>query len=359
MDEILLTPGPTPLPSYVREALARPIIHHRTDAYRAIFRRVAVGLPRLFQTAAPVFTLTGSGTAAMEAAVVNLLSPGEEAIVLLGGKFAERWQHLCEAYHIRAVTVPVAYGEAVDPAQVAETLTRYPAAKVILATLTETSTGVVHDLEALGRIAREQDRILVADAISGLGADACRTDAWGVDVVVAASQKGLMLPPGLGFISVNERAWRCVERSRSPRYYNDLRLYREAAAGDDAPFTSAIPLVMALDLVLAKLNEEGLEPVWERTATLAASVRAGAARLGLSVFARRPSNALTAIAVPGAKRVIEAMHARGVRVAAGQGELAGKIIRIAHMGHITNSDVQAGLKALGQALAQVTTGAQA
>ena len=243
--------------------------------------------------------------------------------------------------------------------QVAEALTRYPAAKVILATLTETSTGVVHDLEAIGHLARAQDRILVADAISGLGADVCRADAWGVDVVVAASQKGLMLPPGLGFLSVNERAWKLVERSRSPRFYTDLRLYREAAAGDDAPFTSAIPLVIALDLVLAKLHEEGIERVWDRTAALAATTRAGAVQLGLSVFARRPSYALTAIAVPQARRVAEAMHALGVRVAAGQGELAGKIIRIAHMGHITDSDVQVGLKALGQAVAQATTGARA
>lgn len=359
MAELLLTPGPTPLPEYVREALARPIIHHRTDAYRAVFRRVAVGLQRLCQTQAPVFTLTGSGTAAMEAAVVNLLSPGEEAIVVLGGKFAERWQHLCEALHIRAITVPVAYGDAADPAQVAEAMRRHPAAKVVLATLCETSTGVAHDLEAIGRAVREQHRCLVVDAISGLGADACRTDAWGIDVLVAASQKGLMLPPGLGFLSVNERAWTLVERSRSPRFYTDLRLYREAAAGDDAPFTSAIPLVIALDLVLATLLEEGVERVWARTAALAETVRAGATRLGLSVFARRPSNALTAIAVPEAKRVVEAMHKQGVRVAAGQGELAGKIIRIAHMGHITDSDVRAGLTALGQALGQVTTGARA
>ncbi|HEX9780102.1 MAG TPA: alanine--glyoxylate aminotransferase family protein [bacterium] len=353
-DDVLLTPGPTPVPPDVREVLGRPIIHHRTGQYRAIFKRTLEGLQQVIRTRHPVVCLTSSGTGAMEAAVVNLLSPGDEAIVVLGGKFAERWQHLCRAYGITVATVPVEYGQAADPRQVAGALTAHPNAKAVFGTLCETSTGVVHDIQGIAAVTRESQALLVIDAISGLGADACDTDAWGVDVLVTGSQKALMLPPGLGFLSLNDRAWARVDAVTTPRFYYDLRLYRKALAGDDTPFTPAVSLVLALEASLARILTTGVGPVVQRTAALAAATRAGMGALGLSLFAARPSNGVTAVTVPpgvDGKQLTNTMYDRArVMVAGGQGSMAGKIFRFAHMGAIGKEEVLAGFAALEEAL---------
>lgn len=353
----LLTPGPTPLPSAVREALSRPIIHHRTGEYRALFKRTQQGMQQAFRTSQPVICLTSSGTGAMEAAVVNLLSPGDEAIVVLGGKFAERWQELCRAYGIRTVAVPVAYGQAVNPTDVEQALRAHPSAKAVFATLCETSTGVVHDVGAIAAMTRQSQAVLVVDAISGLLADECATDAWGVDVVVTGSQKGLRLPPGLAFITLSPRAWTMVEAAKSPRYYGDLRLYRKALADDDTPFTSAVSTVVALEEALKEILAIGVPQVIRRCATLAQATRAGVEALKLRVFAARPSNGVTAVAVPAGvdgKRLTALMQERwGVMVAGGQGEMAGKMFRIAHMGAVSEEDVLAALEALEGALAEL------
>ena len=256
--DVLLTPGPTPLPPQVRDALGRPIMHHRTSQYRAIFTRALQGMQTVMQTANPVLCLTSSGTGAMEASVVNLLSPGDEAIVVLGGKFAERWQQLCAAYGVIVVTVPVAYGDAVEPAQVAAALKAHPNAKAVFSTLCETSTGVVHDVQRLAAITRTSPAILIVDAISGLLADECRTDEWGIDVVVTGSQKGLMLPPGLAFLSLSPKASSAMTQAASPRYYFDLRLYQKSLADDDTPFTSAVSTVIALDEALKLILQSGV-----------------------------------------------------------------------------------------------------
>ena len=355
MNDILLTPGPTPLPPQVREALGRPIIHHRTSAYRALFKQALAGMQEAMQTQCPVLCLTSSGTGAMEASVVNLLSPGDEAIVLLGGKFAERWEKLCTAYGIKAVTVPVAYGETVDPTQVAAALRAHPKAKVVFSTLCETSTGVVNDIQAIAAITRQSPAVLVVDAISGLLADPCLTDQWGVDVVVTGSQKGLMLPPGLAFLSLSERAWALVDQAKSPRFYTDLRLYRKSLADDDTPFTSAVPVVIALGEALKLIQQTGVAQMVQRCALMAEATRAGAQALGLTLFAKRPSNGVTAIHVPSGvdgKQLTKLMYDRShVMVAGGQGEMAGKIFRFAHMGFISPDDVLAGLGALELALA--------
>ena len=357
MPDILLTPGPTPLPPQVREALGRPIIHHRTAPYRALFTRALQGMQTLLQTASPVCCLTSSGTGAMEAAVVNLLSPNDEAVVLLGGKFAERWQQLCKAYGIAAVTVPVAYGDAVDPKAAAAALAAHPNAKVVFATLCETSTGVVHDLQALSRLTRASRAVLVVDAISGFLAEECRTDAWGVDVVVTGSQKGLMLPPGLSFISLNERAWALAEQAKTPRFYTDLRLYRKALADDDTPFTSAVSTVVALDEAVKLLLQAGVDQTVARCARMAAATRAGMEAMGLALFAKRPSNGVTAVSVPAGvdgKQLTKLMYDRSrVMVAGGQGDMAGKLFRFAHMGYISPDDVLAGFRALEQALVEL------
>jgi len=352
--DILLTPGPTPLPPQVREALGRPIIHHRTSQYRALFKRVLQGMQAAMQTTNAVVCLTSSGTGAMEASVVNLLSPGDEAIVVLGGKFAERWQHLCKAYGIMATTVPVAYGDAADPTQVAAALKAYPNAKAVFATLCETSTGVVHDMQRIAAVTRESRAVLVVDAISGLLADECQTDRWGIDVVVTGSQKGLMLPPGLAFMSLSQRAWALVDQALSPRFYTDLRLYKKALTDDDTPFTSAVSLVIALEEALKIVQQLGLSRRLERCAAMAQATRAGVEALGLTLFAKRPSNGVTAVNVPAGvdgKQLTKIMYDQShVMVAGGQGEMAGKIFRFAHMGYISPEDILAGLTALESAL---------
>jgi len=357
MDDILLTPGPTPLPPQVRAALGRPIIHHRTSQYRALFKRALQGMQTAMQTAHPVFCLTSSGTGAMEASVVNLLSPGDEAIVILGGKFAERWQSLCKAYGITAVIVPVAYGDAVNPKDVAAALAAHPKAKAVFSTLCETSTGVVNDIPAVAALTRGSGAALVVDAISGLLADECRTDAWGIDVLVTGSQKGLMLPPGLAFLSVSPKAWALVEQAKTPRFYTDLRLYKKSLADDDTPFTSAVSTVVALDEAIKLILQTGVSQMIERCALMAKATRVAAQTLGLTLFSKRPSNGVTAINVPAGvdgKQLTKVMYDRAkVMVAGGQGDMAGKIFRFAHMGFISPEDVLAGLGALEQALGEL------
>ncbi len=352
--DILLTPGPTPLPPQVREALGQPIMHHRTSQYRAIFKRVLQGMQTVMQTQQPVICFTSSGTGAMEAAVVNLLSPGDEAIVVLGGKFAERWQTLCKVYGIQATTIPVAYGDAVEPSAVAAALKAHPNAKAVLATLCETSTGVVNDIQAIAALTRQSQAVLVVDAISGLLADPCQTDAWGVDVVVTGSQKGLMLPPGLAFMSLSARAAALIGQSKTPRFYTDLRLYQKALADDDTPFTSAVSLVIAMDAALKLILERGVPAMIQRCGLMAQATRAAAEALGLPLFSKRPSNGVTAVSVPSGvdgKQLVKLMYDQShVMVAGGQGDMAGKIFRFAHMGYISPDDVLKGVDALEQAL---------
>ncbi len=355
--QYLFTPGPTPLPPQVQEALGRPIIHHRTAQYRALFKRVLQALQTVFQTKQSVVVLTSSGTGAMETAVCNLLSPGDQAIVILGGKFAERWQELCQAFGVQVSAVPVAYGDAVDPERVRQALKQQPNAKAVFTTLCETSTGVVHDLQMVASMVRQTNAVLVVDAISGLLADDCQTDVWGIDVVVSGSQKALMLPPGLAFLSVSEKAWNLVKQSKSPRYYYDLRKYQKALADDDTPFTSSVSLVVALDEALKLILEQGVPQVLEQCRIMAQATRAGGEAMGLSCFAKRPSNGVTAINVPAGvdgKKLLKHIEERyRMTFAGGQGEMAGKIFRVAHMGAIAPFDILVALGAIELALLEL------
>lgn len=355
--EYLLTPGPTPLPPQVLEALSRPIIHHRTTQYRALFKRVLQGLQSVMQTKQSVVVLTSSGTGAMEAAVCNLLSPGDQAITILGGKFAERWQHLCQAFGVTAIPVNVAYGDAVDPQKVREALTQHPQAKAVFGTLCETSTGVVHDVQAVAGVVKQTDAVLVVDGISGLGADDCKTDEWGIDILVSGSQKALMLPPGLAFMSVSEKAWKLVDQSKGSRFYYDLRMYKKSLADDDTPFTSSVSLVVALDEALTLILETGVATVLKQCETMAKATRAGVEAMGLSLFAKRPSNGVTAVNVPsgvdGKKLTAKIQERYGVTLAGGQGEMAGKLFRVAHMGAISPFDILVALSAIELAIAEL------
>ena len=347
---VLLTPGPTPVPPEVLLAMAQPAIHHRTPQFMAIFKEMNDGLQYVFQTKNDVFTFASSGTGAMEATVVNLLSPGDTAICVQGGKFGERWTELCNAYGIKAVTIDVPWGEAVQPAVIAQALKDNPSAKVVFTTFCETSTGVITDVKAIAEVMKNTSAVQVVDAISGLGAMDLQTDAWGIDVVVSGSQKGLMIPPGLGFCSISPKAWKLVEQAKCPRYYFDLRMAKKALDKTDTAFTPAISLCIGLNAALKMLRAETLEKTFLRHQRLAKAIRAGMKALGLELYAKHPSDAVTAVKVPqgidGEKLVKVMRDDFGVTVAGGQEELKGKIFRMATMGYMNEFDTITGISCL-------------
>ena len=354
----LLTPGPTPLPPQVCEAMSRPIIHHRTPQFQAILKEVTVGLKYIFQTTSDVFILTSSGTGAMEAAVVNLLSPGDTALAVQGGKFGERWTELCEAYGINAEVIDVEWGKAVSPQDIEKKLKANPKIKAVFVTLCETSTGVTADIEKIGKVVKNSDAVLIVDAISGLGAIDLKTDAWNVDICVSGSQKGLMLAPGLAFISVSKKAWIRIAESKCPKYYFDLKAAKKASDNTDTPFTPAITLVIALNEALNLMRQDGLESIFNRHKKMAEATRVAMQALGLELFApSAASDVVTAVKVPqgvdGEKLVKTMRDTYGVTIAGGQAELKGKVFRIAHMGFIEEFDIIAGISCLEKVLAQM------
>ena len=253
----LLTPGPTPLPPQVQESMSRPIIHHRTPQFQAILKEAAEGLKYVFQTQNDVFILTSSGTGAMEAAVVNLLSPSDTALIVQGGKFGERWTEICQSYGITAEVIDVEWGKAVSPSEIEKRLKANPAIKAVFTTLCETSTGVAVDIEAIGKVVKDTPAVLVVDAISGLGAIDLKTDAWNVDVAVSGSQKGFMLPPGLGFISVSPKAWKLIDTAKSPKYYfSALRLRK--GVGQTELLSRLLLWLLHSRKVLQMMKQDGL-----------------------------------------------------------------------------------------------------
>ncbi len=344
-ENLLLTPGPTKLPDSVREALARPIIHHRTPQFQQYLKDAVEGLKYVFQTKNDIYLFAASGTGAMESAVCNLQSPGDKAVVLESGKFGERWTELCKAYQINPTVVQVKWGRGPEPDQVKKALAADKAIKVVYMTHCETSTGVTNDVKAIAEVVKQTDAILVVDAISSLGVTDLQTDNWGVDVVVSASHKGFMLPPGLAFVSVSKKAWKFVEASKTPRYYFDWRASKKAWESVDTPYTPAIGLVIALLESLKIMKTTGLEKHFAHIARLAQGTREAAKALGLTLFPedKYASNVLTAINVPqgidGEKLVKTMRDVQGITIAGGQAELKGKIIRIAHMGCLEESDM--------------------
>jgi len=333
--------------------MAEPIIHHRSPAFGRMFRAVNEGLKYLFQTENEVLTLTASGTGAMEAAVVNVLSKGDRALVVRGGKFGERWGELCEAYGVEIVPIDVPWGEAVAPEAISECLKADPAIKAVFATQSETSTGALNDIEAIGRIVRESSALLVVDAITGIGAHRLLPDAWGVDVLVTGSQKGLMLPPGLAFIALNERAWEEAARSDLPKYYWDLTKAKKSLAKDQNPYTPAVSLLVGLKASLDMIREEGIENVWARHARNAEATRAAVRAMGLEIFAKSPSNVLTIVQLPeeiDGKQLVKVLDGYGFTVAGGQEQIAGKVIRISHLGYADDFDTLSVIAGLERAL---------
>lgn len=355
--DYLLTPGPTPIPPQVYEALSKPIIHHRTPGFQTILKEVIEGLKFVFQTKNDLFIFASSGTGAMEAAVVNLLSAGDTVVTIQGGKFGERWTEICKSYSINLEIIDVEWGKSVQPNQIQAKLKANPKIKAVFTTLCETSTGVTNDIEAIGKIVKDTDAILIVDAISGLAAIDLQTDNWSVDVVVAGSQKGLMIPPGLSFCSISSKAWKLVESSKCPKYYFDFKAAKKAQEKVDTPFTPAISLVVGLNESLNLIKQEGLENIFKRHKKLAEGTRQAIAALGLELFApTASSDAVTAVKVPpgiDGEKLVKTMRDKfGVTIAGGQAELKGKVFRIAHMGYITQQDIIVAISTLELALSE-------
>jgi serine---pyruvate transaminase len=353
----LLTPGPTQVPEKALLSLAQQVRHHRTDEFRALMAEVLQGLKYVFQTQNDVLVLTSSGTGAMEAAVASVVPRGGKAIVLESGKFSERWRLLCEAFGIEVVRYEVPWGEAFEADEVARLLRQHPDAAAVYATLSESSTGVGHDIEAIGRVVAGTKALLVVDAISGAGVMECRTDAWGIDLLVVGSQKALMGPPGLAFLAVSSKAWRQIEAIPRQAFYFDLMAYRKSLAAPDTPYTPAISLVWALAESLRAIRALGIDQTWARGRMLAEATRTGVQALGMELVAKRPADGLSAVYFPAGldgKTFLKRLEARfGVKLAGGQGPLKGRIFRIAHMGMLDELDILSVLAAIELVLVEM------
>lgn len=351
MKQRLLTPGPTPVPEETLLDLAKPVFYHRGARFRQLLTEVTADLQYLFCTTNPVLTLTASGTGGMEAALASALPPGSKVICLISGRWGERWRNIARALGVEVVAVTVPYGQPVAPRQLREALAQHPDAAAVCATLCETATGVKNDIAAYGALVAATPALLLVDAISGLGCVECRTDEWHIDICVTGSQKALMLPPGLAFVSVSDKAWRVIDANLQPRaFYFDLKKYRDNLVNGDTPFTPANSLIQALRNSLKMLRSEGLEEIWARFARMAAAARAGLMAMNLELFAAVPAESLTVARVPdgidGAALLARLEKGYGVRLAGGQDTLKGKIIRLGHMGYIDSFDVLAALAAL-------------
>lgn len=336
----LFTPGPTPLSPRVREALSRDIPHHRSEEFRTAFREARAGLQRFLKTRGDVLLLAASGSGAMEAAVVNALSPGDGMLVCVAGSFGQRWVDIGKAHGMRVTVLEAPWGEAVRPQSVAEALDRDPGLRAVFVQHSESSTGVRHDVEAMGRIVRDRLPVLLAvDAISGAGAMELPVDAWGLDMVVVGSQKALALPPGLAFLGMSAKAWRRAEETTSPRFYFDLRRERKGQADGMSACTPAISHVIALREALTEVEERGgVDALVKNAGLLAAMTRAAASALALPLVAPRDhGDALTALFPPeGLEAPAIVKELKGpfaATVAGGQGKLQGRIFRLAHLGH--------------------------
>lgn len=343
MKRVLYTPGPTQLPDEVLEAMARPLIHHRTDEYREKFLEMTRLLQEHVGTKEPVLTLSCSGSGAMEAAAVNVLSPGDQALVVEGGKFGDRWRAICQAYGVTVHVVSVPWGRVATVAQVEAALAAHPGITVMFLTHSETSTGALFPAHELAQAAAARGVATIIDAVTSFGVYDLRFDRSDLAGVVWGSQKGMMIPPGLGFVSFSARGWELVKKSRLPRYYFDLAKARAALEKGDTPFTPAISLVLAGRAAMRLMAAEGLAGVVARHERNARATRAAVRALGLTLFAEAPSNAVTAVAVPAGVdggAVVKAMEARyGVKIAGGQDQLKGKIFRLGHIGYYDEGDI--------------------
>ncbi len=351
----LFTPGPTSVPEATLLELGKPVHHHRTAEFRAMFNEVQSLLQYVYQTKSTVYTITGSGTAAAEAGIINALSPGQKALVVTNGKFAERWSQVCGTYGIEHKDLKLEYGTHVSAEKIASELKAAKYDAVILVH-SETSTGTACDLENIGRAVRSSgDVLLIVDGITSIGALPFYMDDWGVDVAITGSQKALMLPPGLAFVALSERAWKAVEANKGRQdFYLDLKKYRKSIADGDTPFTPANTLIEALRVSLRMINDETLETVWKRTHVTAEAFRRGMKALGFELFSAQPADSVTSVRYPAGiadkefRGQLKARH--NIHIAGGQGTMEGEIFRVNHMGYTDAYDALAVVAAIEHVL---------
>jgi aspartate aminotransferase-like enzyme len=352
--QYLLSPGPTPVPNEVMTAMSETIIHHRTPEFSKLLKEVREGLKSLFGTKSDVLIFASSGTGAMEAAVSNLFSPGDKVLVVNGGKFGERWLLLAQAVGLKPVEIKVEWGQAVRVDTVAKLLKDHPDTQGIMVQYSETSTTALHPVREIAALTRNGP-VLVVDGVTAVGALPVPMDEWGLDVLVTGSQKALMLPPGLGFIALSDRAWARVEKSRCSRFYFDIKLEQKNQQQGSTAFTPAVSLIFGLRAALKLIDKEGIDRVYARHDRMARATRGAASALDLRLLApENPSPAATGIWMPpgvNADQLLEYLRARmGLTFAEGQDHLRGKIIRIAHVGYMGAFDVITAIAGLEMAL---------
>ncbi len=351
----LFTPGPCTVPEEVLIEMARPFEHHRTAWFKELFAECTTQLKQIFLTANDVLIFTGSGTATAEGAIVGCNPTGSKILTIEGGKFGERWGKIADQFGIPAVRHKVEWGHAVEPGVIEDYLKKDPAITSVMVVHSETSTATACDLEAIGRVCRAHDRLLLADCITSAGALPLRIDDWGVDVAITGSQKALLLPPGLGFASVSERAWKVIEQNpQQSSFYLNYNQARKAAEKNDTPYTPAHLLVRGLRVALRMLLDEGLENAWKRVAAMANATRSAAQAMNVEVFSKSPSDSVTALNVPAGvdeSKLRKALRDKyGIHTAGGQDHLSGKIVRFSHMGFIDSVDMLGCIGALEHTL---------
>jgi aspartate aminotransferase-like enzyme len=334
----LFTPGPTSVPEATLLELAKPVHHHRTGEFRAMFNEVQSMLQYVHQTSKTVYTITGSGTAAFEAGLISTLGPGSKALCVVNGKFAERWSQMCTTYGIEHKDLKLEYGQHASPEMIGNELkaAKYDAVIIVHS---ETSTATVCDLANIAKVVRSHgETLLMVDGITSIGALPFKMDEWGVDVAVTGSQKALMLPPGLGFVALSDRAWAKVEQNKLQKdFYFDLKKYKKSIADGDTPFTPANTLIEALRVSLRMIKDETIETVWKRTHLTAEAFRHGVKALGFELFSSQPADSVTAVRYPAGlsdkdfRGALKTKH--NIHVAGGQGSMEGQIFRVNHMGY--------------------------
>ncbi len=346
----LFTPGPAMVPEDVLLAMADPIDHHRTGQFRALFKEVSELLQYLFQTKHACLTITGSGTCAAEAAIVSCLPKGHKALICEAGKFGQRWGKICDAFEIPNEKYSLDWGHGFKADGVAKMLDEHSDIDTVIMTHSETSTAAVSDVEAIARLTRERDVLFIVDGITAVGAIPVKMDEWGIDVLITGSQKAMMLPPGLGFVAVNDRAWARIDSGTARAFYGNLKAYRKSFASDDTPYTPANVMVKGARVALQRIRDEGIENVWSRIASIARATREGAGAIGFKTFATDPVDSVTALVVPEGvdeptlRKMMRSKH--GMQIAGGQDHIKGKVIRIGHMGYLDRFDAIAAISAL-------------
>ena len=354
----LFTPGPTPVPPQVLAALAEPVLHHRAPDFRVVYERVLDRLRAVHRTSSDVLLFTCSGTAAFESAIVNLCSPGDRVLAVSSGNFGERWASMARRFGCDVVELRYPWGATPSPDDLAAKLAESGPVSLVFLVHSETSTGVVADVEALAAVAKEAGALVVVDAVSSLGAVAVETDDWGLDVVVAGSQKALMTPPGLATVAVSAAAWERVGSAALPRYYLDWERTRAAQRQLDSAFTPAVSLVVALDVALGLLLADGLDAAFERHVRLGRACRAGLQAMGLELFSPDDDSSavVTTVRVPdqveGTQLLLDLRDRFGITLAPGQGPLKGKAFRIGHIGFFDVFDITTALAGIELALAE-------